>query len=113
MDATLDRLRDARGTVVLNSDDLFNTLPRYAANVEERKFLGPLLYDVAKEFTDQIHARLLARPVSGNDQVVFTAGGWATGKSTILRTEGQRPEVDFVVDTTFCIGISWSLSGAC
>ena len=101
VDATLDRLRDARGTVVLNSDDLFKVLPRYEANVEERKFLGPLLYEVAKEFTDQIYARLLARPVGENNEVVFTAGGSATGKSTILRTEGPRPEVDFIVDTTF------------
>jgi hypothetical protein len=98
---TLDRLRDKRGKVVLNSDDLFKILPRYEGNPPERKLLGPLLYPVAAEFTDDIYERLLSRPVEVDDTIVFTAGGSATGKSTILRTAGQRPGVDFIVDTTF------------
>jgi hypothetical protein len=56
---------------------------------------------VAAEFTDEIYERLLSRPVDSDDTVVFTAGGSATGKSTILRTAGRRTGVDFIVDTTF------------
>jgi hypothetical protein len=97
----LGRLRDKGGRVVLNSDDLFKILPRYEANPPDRKWLGPLLYPVAAEFTDEIYERLLSRPVDANDTVVFTAGGSATGKSTILRTAGRRHGVDFIVDTTF------------
>ena len=101
VDATLERVRGQRGTVVLNADDLFNMLPRYAGHPADRKFLGPILYATAKRFIDEVYTRLLAQPMGENDTVVFTAGGSATGKSTILRTEGQRPGVDFIVDTTF------------
>jgi hypothetical protein len=101
VEKTLERLRDKGGKIVLNSDDLFKMLPRYADNPAERKWLGPLLYPVAAEFTDEIYERLLSRSVDSDDTVVFTAGGSATGKSTILRTAGQRPGVDFIVDTTF------------
>lgn len=98
---TLDRLRDKGGKVVLNSDDLFKMLPRYEENPADRKFLGPLLYPVAAKFTDEIYERLLSRPVDQDDTVVFTAGGSAAGKSTILRTAARRRGVDFIVDTTF------------
>ena len=101
VEGTLGRLRDRGGRVVLNSDDLFKILARYEANPPDRKWLGPLLYPVAAEFTDEIYERLLSRPVDANDTVVFTAGGSATGKSTILRTAGRRQGVDFIVDTTF------------
>lgn len=101
MEETLDRLRDKGGKVVLNSDDLFKMLPRYEENPAERKWLGPLLYPVAAKFTDQIYERLLSRPVDESDTVFFTAGGSATGKSTILRMAGRKVGVDFIVDTTF------------
>lgn len=99
--ATFDRMRDANGTIILNSDDLFMALPEYQQHPEQRMLLGPLLYPVAKEFTDEIYAKLLRRKAGANDTVIFTAGGSATGKSTILRRASQKPGVDFVVDTTF------------
>jgi|GEM_PF-2621081 len=98
--ATIERMRDSAGKIILNSDDLFKVLPRYANNPEERITLGPLLYPVAREFTDKIFQHLLARKFSSDDTVIFTAGGSATGKSTILRSAGQQPGADFVVDTT-------------
>jgi hypothetical protein len=101
LEETLGRLRDKAGKVVLNSDDLFKMLPRYEKKPADRKFLGPLLYPVAAKFTDEIYERLLSRPLDKDDTVVFTAGGSATGKSTILRTAGRRRGVDFIVDTTF------------
>jgi hypothetical protein len=45
--------------------------------------------------------KLLSQPVRRDNIVVFTAGGSATGTSTILRIAGAKPGVDFVVDTTF------------
>jgi Zeta toxin len=104
VDATLDRMRDKKdkhGKIVLNSDDLFNMLPRYANNPAERILLGPVLYPVAARFTDYVFKRLLSRRAQGGDTVVFTAGGSATGKSTILRAVARKPGVDFIVDTTF------------
>jgi len=101
MDATLARMRAEGGKIVLNSDDLFKMLPRYKNNPGERIFLGPLLYPVAKKFIDDVYKKLLKRPVARDDTVVFTAGGSATGKSTILRAASQKPGVDFIVDTTF------------
>lgn len=98
---TLDRMRDKSGKVVLNADDLFKMLPRYQANPGERKVLGPLLYRVGRKFTDEIYQKLLSRPVDADDTIVLTAGGSATGKSTILRTEGRRRGVEFILDTTF------------
>jgi len=101
VEKALDRLRDKGGKVVLNSDDLFKMLPRYAENPADRKFLGPLLYPVAAKFTDEIYTRLLSKPVDANDTVFFAAGGSATGKSTILRIVARKRGVDFIVDTTF------------
>src|SRR5690242_17517278 len=98
--ATLDRMRNSAGKVILNSDDLFKFLPRYEQHPAERIHLGPLLYPVAREFTDRIFRHLLARKFRDNDTVIFTAGGSATGKSTILRSAGSQPGADFVVDTT-------------
>lgn len=89
------------GKIILNSDDLFRMLPRYEARPADRMFLGPLLYPVARDFTDATYARLLARPATSDDTIVFTAGGSATGKSSILRSAGRKRGVDFVVDTTF------------
>lgn len=102
VETTLDRMRVKGGKVVLNSDDLFKMLPKYAANPAERKILGSLLYPVAAKFTDRVFEMLLKRTADADDDtVVFTAGGSATGKTTILRTAGQKPGVDFILDTTF------------
>ena len=48
-----------------------------------------------------MYARLLTSEVGDNDTVVFTAGGSATGKTSILRAAGKTPGVSFIVDTTF------------
>ncbi len=99
---TIRRMRDATsGKIILNSDDLFRCLPRYEAHPEERMLLGPLLYPQARQFTDELYEQLLCAPVAANDTIVFTAGGSATGKSSILRKAGANPGVDFIVDTTF------------
>lgn len=89
------------GKIILNSDDLFLILPEYANNPNERPILGPLLYSVARRFIDRTYRNLLCRKLRRDKTVVFTAGGSATGKSTILRVAGTTPGVDFVVDTTF------------
>ena len=101
-DATgaLNQMR-RKGKVTLNSDDLFLLCPEYAEQPEQRPILGPQLYQVARRFIDRSYERLLSRRVRGDDTVVFTAGGSATGKSTILRAAGKRSGVDFIVDTTF------------
>lgn len=99
--ATLARMRDANGKVILNSDDLFAMLPQYANHPEQRIHLGPMLYPVAAEITDSLYAILLKSAVTEDDTVVFTAGGSATGKTSILRTAGKTPGVSFIVDTTF------------
>ncbi|MGB8355177.1 MAG: zeta toxin family protein [Chthoniobacteraceae bacterium] len=102
MNATLLGMRGKWGKIVLNADDLFKMLPRYKKNPAERIRLGPLLYPVAAKFTDDIYKVLLAAPVKKTmDTVVFTAGGSATGKSTILRAAGRSSGVDFIMDTTF------------
>ena len=77
--ATLDRMRNPAGKIILNSDDLFKFLPRYETHPAERIHLGPLLYPVARAFTDRIFRHLLARKFRDNDTVIFTAGGSATG----------------------------------
>jgi len=100
VDATIESMR-RHGKVVLNADDLFMLMPRYAEHPEERIVLGPLLYPVAREATDFVFDRLLSRPCTSENTVVFTAGGSATGKSTILGAAVQQPGIDFVVDTTF------------
>lgn len=101
-EATLRRMRDrVSDKIILNSDDLFRMLPQYEANPEDRMILGPLLYPTARDFTDATYAKLLARPATSDDTIVFTAGGSATGKSSILRSAGRKRGVDFVVDTTF------------
>ncbi|MEI8342770.1 MAG: hypothetical protein WCH43_14695 [Verrucomicrobiota bacterium] len=99
--AVINSTRDMGGHVVLNADDLFKRWPEYARNPISRRWLGSVLYEVARTFIDQLFVELLeARPTTGNT-VVFTAGGGASGKSTILRAQANRQEVDFVVDTTF------------
>lgn len=98
---TLGKMCDANGKIILNADDLFMMLPRYVDCIDDRKFLGPVLYQVAREFTDLCYKRLLKRPFAEDDTVIFTAGGSATGKSTILRAAGKNPGVSFIVDTTF------------
>ena len=98
---TLFQMRGKWGKIVLNADDLFKMLPRYKKDPAERIRLGPLLYPVAAKFTDDIYKVLLANPVKTRDTVVFTAGGSATGKSSILRAAGRSLGVDFIVDTTF------------
>lgn len=90
------------GKITLNADDLFMLCPLYAENPDQRPMLGPQLYSIAREFIDRTYEALLSRRrLSRGNTVVFTAGGSASGKSTILRGEGKRPEVDFLVDTTF------------
>lgn len=100
LEVTIERMRDSDGKIILNSDDLFKVLPRYDNNPDERITLGPLLYPVARKFTDKIFKHLLSRKFKVDDTVIFTAGGSATGKSTILRSAGQQPGADFIVDTT-------------
>src|SRR5579871_2053528 len=97
-------MRDRKsGMVILNSDDLFRIFPLYATQIDRRFQLGPMLYPVAKKFTDAMFARLLRSKVTERaDTVVFTAGGSATGKSSILRKAGKKEGVAFIVDTTFC-----------
>lgn len=91
------------GKITLNSDDLFMLCREYQEQPERRPILGPRLYEIAYWFINQSYASLLSRRVRGDAAatVVFTAGGSATGKSTILRDKGKRPGVDFIVDTTF------------
>jgi len=102
VNVTLLGMRGKWGKIVLNADDLFKMLPRYKNNPAERIRLGPLLYPIAAKFTDDIYKVLLAAPVKkARDTVVFTAGGSATGKSTILRAVGRSSGVDFIMDTTF------------
>lgn len=102
VEATINHMRDVQtGRAILNSDDLFRMLPEYAEQPWKRMILGPLLYPVARRLTDEIYARLLREPFTSEDTVVFTAGGSATGKSSILRSAGESPGVSFVVDTTF------------
>ena len=97
----LDAMRDDAGHVVLNADDLFKQWPDYARHPVQRRSLGPILYDPAKKFTDRAFLHLLERKAAPEATVVFTAGGGASGKSSILRAQLERPDVDFVVDTTF------------
>lgn len=99
--ATLAGMQGANGKVVLNSDDLFRMLPLYANQPGQRFLLGPILYPVAAEFTDRIYAHLLQSEFTDDDTIIFTAGGSATGKTSILRTAGKPPGVGFIVDTTF------------
>lgn len=99
--AVLDSTRDDGGHVVLNADDLFKCWPMYRDNPKARRWLGPLLYPVARNFIDRLYAELLGSAPTTGTTVIFTAGGGASGKSTILRAQANRPEVDFVVDTTF------------
>ena len=97
----LEGMRAPSGHVVLNADDLFKQWPQYAEDSLARRWLGPLLYSTAREFTDQAFRMLLEQPAQEEQVVLFTAGGGASGKSTVLRAQGSRPDVDFIVDTTF------------
>lgn len=54
LEVTIARMRDSAGKIILNSDDLFKVLSRYENNPDERITVGPLLYPVAREFTDKI-----------------------------------------------------------
>src|ERR1044072_9465880 len=96
----LKRMRH-RGKITLNSDDLFHLCPEYANDPTRRPRLGPKLYSIAKRFIDRSYRTLLTGRVCGNNIVVFTAGGSATGESTLLRAAGEKRGVDFLVDTTF------------
>lgn len=98
--AALDKMRHER-KITLNSDDLFLLCREYEANPNQRATLGPQLYATARRFIDRTYKQLLARRPRTSTTVVFTAGGSATGKSTILRAAGKRSGVDFLVDTTF------------
>lgn len=99
--AVIDSTRDSSGHVVLNADDLFKRWPEYKNTPRSRRWLGSVLYAEARAFIDHAFARLLAAKSKTGQTVVFTAGGGASGKSTILRAQAERPDVDFVVDTTF------------
>lgn len=111
---TLSPLRDPRGRVVLNADDLFSQHPLYRESHEARKFLGPALYPVARDFTNRAYLRLLSVPLGSDDIVVSTAGGGASGKSTVLRAEAKRLGVEFIVDTTLSgyARAFWQISAA-
>jgi hypothetical protein len=91
---TLDRLRDKESKVVLNSDDLFKMLPRYAENPAERKLLGPLLYPVAAEFTDEISSGcippLTSSGSSGN--VFLMSFSKRKGANGAIMVEIKTPE---------------------
>jgi hypothetical protein len=99
---TLDSMRDQKsGRIILNSDDLFKVYPPYAANVGQRFKLGSILYPIARDFTDNVFNKLLRRKMTSDaDTVVFTAGGSAVGKSSILRKAGKKHGVAFILDTT-------------
>ena len=99
--AVINSMRDKAGHVVLNADDLFKRWPAYAENPKARRWLGPLLYATARDFIDGAFADMLSKTLASGRNVVFTAGGGASGKSTVLRSQADRPDVDFVVDTTF------------
>jgi len=88
------------GTIVLNSDDLFMCLPRYKNNPAERVQLGAILYPIAKTTTNQLFNLLLTKKTAGKDIVVFTSGGSAVGKSTLLRAAAKQDDAAFIVDTT-------------
>jgi hypothetical protein len=99
-DGALNSMRH-NGKITLNADDLFYLCPQYAECVNDRPLIGPELYPVAARFIDECYRTLLSEPRPRNKTVFFTAGGSATGKSTILRKAGRRTGIDFIVDTTF------------
>jgi hypothetical protein len=99
-DRALDAMRHGE-KITLNADDLFHLSPEYATRPEKRPVIGPKLYPIAAQFIDRSYKRLLSKPPVQDRTVLFTAGGSATGKSTILRKAGRRVGVDFIVDTTF------------
>ena len=82
--AVIDSTRDMAGHVVLNADDLFRHWPEYAGIPKARRWLGPLLYATARDFIDRAFASMLREAPAHGRNVVFTAGGGASGKSTVL-----------------------------
>ncbi|MEI6492255.1 MAG: hypothetical protein WCO94_06880 [Verrucomicrobiota bacterium] len=98
----LKRFFKGRSIPILSADALMEESDDYSSGPNGRRSYGAALYEIAAHQTDLAYAKLLNRPVEdGRDTVVFTAGGSASGKSSVLAVGALPKSAELVFDTTF------------
>ena len=84
---------------VLNADNAATLFDEY--NVNPAKY-RVAVHPAAQWIRDELFRRTLAEPaVAGNNRVVFTAGGNASGKSSTVAASGADAGAQIVLDSTF------------
>jgi hypothetical protein len=84
---------------VLNADNAATLFDEY--NVNPAKY-RVAVHPAAQWIRDELFRRNLAEPaVAGNNRVVFTAGGNASGKSSTVAASGADAGAQIVLDSTF------------
>lgn len=80
----------------LNVDDARKLFPAYEATPESRSLNAPAVHEPASALTKGIYEQMLHEPdPSGNNTVLFMAGGGGSGKTSFLR---YNPEMKSVLD---------------
>lgn len=77
----------ARGPLVISADDMRELFPQYAESAASRSTHSVSVHEAVTAMAQELYERALAiDDPRGNNAVLFTAGGVASGKTTAIRT---------------------------
>lgn len=103
LDELVSRYEDKFGRK-LDLDDARELFDEFSASPSSRAEFGTAVHGPSSRIIDEIFDRRLNEPVppgATRPEVVFTAGGSGSGKSSITSVAGQRlDDADFIVDST-------------
>jgi hypothetical protein len=76
-----------RGPLVISADDMRDLFPAYAASKGSRSIHSQSVHEAVSAMAAELYRRALeVDDPRGNNTVLFTAGGVASGKTTAIRT---------------------------
>ena len=79
-----------RGPLVISADDMRELFPRYAESAASRSTHSVSVHEAVTAMAQELYERALAiDDPRGNNAVLFTAGGVASGKTTAIHTIDQ------------------------
>lgn len=80
----------ARGPLVISADDMRDLFPQYTESAASRSTHSVSVHEAVTAMAQELYERALAiDDPRGNNAVLFTAGGVASGKTTAIRSVGQ------------------------
>ncbi len=95
----------AQGPLTISADDMRELFPQYAATAATRSTHSVSVHEAVTAMAQELYERALAiDDPRGNNAVLFTAGGVASGKTTAVRTidavQWEAESAQIIYDST-------------